>query len=119
MPDDELYSLKDRATGLSTRIIDKLVQDFFNEPMGTKIYVHDHFSSRLSDLFLGDRMARRLNDEFHVKFKYNKNTALGPYFVREEPTYHELVMEEIDRREGKSDKPKGILKILRYKRKHK
>lgn len=116
--DDVLYSLKDRATGTSTRIVDKLVQEFFNEPMGTKIFVHDHYPERRSDLFLGDRMARRLKDEFNVKFKYNKNTAEGPYFVREEPTYHELVMEEIEKREAKNGKLTIKPKVLKYSLKH-
>jgi hypothetical protein len=116
--DEELYDLQNRATGRSARIIDNLIQEFFTQPMGTKIFVHDHYPSRRSDLFLGDRMAGRLKNEFNVKFKYNKNTAQGPYFVREEPTYHELVMEEIEKREAKNGKLKRKPKVLKYSLKH-
>lgn len=35
---------QDRATGRSTRIVDGIIQDFFNKPMGTIIPIYDHFS---------------------------------------------------------------------------
>lgn len=35
---------QERATGRSTRIVDGIIQDFFNKPMGTIIPIYDHFS---------------------------------------------------------------------------
>lgn len=33
-----------RATGRSTRIVDDIIQDFFNKPIGTIIPIYDHFN---------------------------------------------------------------------------
>ena len=98
MTDEEVESLKYRATGASTRIVDRIVQDFFNLPMGTKIYISDHYLSRRADEFLCKRVMKRLDNEHHVKFKRCVGNG-GVYLVREEPTLHELVEEEIKRRE--------------------
>lgn len=116
--DEELYDLQNRATGASTRIIDELIQEFFTQPMGTRILVRDHYPETRADRFLGDRMAKRLENEFHVKFRYNRNDARGINFIREEPTYHEMVMEEIRRREEKNGKFQGRPTIVRYKLKY-
>lgn len=35
---------QERATGRSTRIVDGIIQDFFNKPMGTIIPIYDHFN---------------------------------------------------------------------------
>lgn len=33
-----------RATGRSTRIVDRIIQDFFEKPIGTIIPIYDHFN---------------------------------------------------------------------------
>lgn len=35
---------QDRETGRSTRIVDAIIQDFFNKPIGTIIPIYDHFN---------------------------------------------------------------------------
>jgi hypothetical protein len=98
MSDAELKALRYRAIGWSTRIIDHIIQDFFDLPMGTKIYISDHYLSRRADDFLCERVMKRLDNEHHMKVKRCVDNG-GVYLVREEPTLHELVEEEIKRRE--------------------
>ena len=95
--DEELKSLRHRALGISTRIIDEAVKDFFNKPMGTKIYIFDHYGTRQADDFLRRKVLIRLDYEHSTKAKMGQDEH-GLYIVREEPTYHELVEEEIKRR---------------------
>lgn len=97
--DAELNTFQYRINGTSTRILDNLVQEFFNKPMGEKIYVQDHYGTRQADKFLMDRLARRIEDEHHCKFKIGSDR--GFYIVRTEPTYHELILQEIERRKEK------------------
>lgn len=97
--DAELNYLQHRINGASTRILDGLVQEFFNKPMGEKIYVQDHYGTRQADRFLMDRLARRIEDEHHCKFKIGSDR--GFYIIRTEPTYHELILQEIERRKEK------------------
>lgn len=35
---------EERATGRSTRIVDRIIQDFFEKPIGTIIPIYDHFN---------------------------------------------------------------------------
>lgn len=96
--DEELKSLRySRSTGMTTRIIDRIVQEFFTQPMGTKIYIFDHYGTRQADDFLRRKVLIRLDYEHHMKAKMGADEH-GLYIVREEPTYHELIEEEIKRR---------------------
>ena len=97
MTDEEVESLKYRATGASTRIVDRIVQDFFNLPMGTKIYVTDHYGSKRADDYLAYRVLKRLSAE-HKIWCNRRFDDKGMYIVRERPTYHELIEEELKRR---------------------
>ena len=103
--DEELNSLQYRAKGDSTRLIDEYVQEFFTKPMGTKIYVSDHYGFTRADndratVGLITKLCERIEREHHCKFKQRKDIN-GYYIVREEPTFHELIMNEIERRNGK------------------
>ena len=118
LTDEELETYRNRCTGSSTKLIDELVQEFFTQPVGTKIFVNDHYPTRQADICLGDRVAKRLEFEHHVPFKYNRHSAQGVYFVREEPTYHERIMAEIEKRERKNGNPQKKPTITRYKLKH-
>lgn len=111
--DDELHEMCGRATGISTREVDKLVQTFFTEPPGTPIPVCDHYYTWQADEFLFNRLAKRLEAEHHTKF--HKTSARGRVcIVRDEPTMHELVKEELNRRTG-TDTPKPPTKPFKYK----
>ena len=103
--DAELNSLLYRAKGDSTRLVDDYVQEFFTKPMGTKIYVSDHYGlTRVENdratVGLIRKLCERIEREHHCKFSHKKDFN-GHYIVREEPTMHELVLEEKERREKK------------------
>lgn len=102
--DEELKYLTCRASGRTTRLIDEFVQDFFNRPMGTKIYIRDHYGLRQSDndratTLLIDKLRARIEYEHHLECKVGKDND-GFYIVRETPIFNELVLEEIERRKG-------------------
>lgn len=100
--DEELLMiLNRRATGRTTRIVDDLIQDFFSSPVGTKIHFADHYPYEVGNRFLLDVFAKRLEMEHHCKPIHGKD-HFGHYVMREEKTYHELVVEEINRRKKKA-----------------
>ena len=106
--DNELNSLLYRAKGDSTRLVDDYVQEFFTKPMGTKIYVSDHYGFTRADndratVGLITKLCERIEREHHCKFKQRKDIN-GYYIVREEPTFHECVEEEIKRRQDERAK---------------
>ena len=111
--DEELRDLYTRAMGNSTRIVDELVQKFFNEPQGTIIPVVDHYSSRQADEFLFRRLAERIEQEHHAKF-HREWLRNGICIVRDDPTLQELVKKELDRRTG-IDNPPPPKESLKYK----
>jgi hypothetical protein len=113
--DEELHEMCERYTGISTREVDKLVQRFFTEPPGTPIPVCDHYYTRQADEFLFDRLAQRLATEHNTKF-HKTNTLGRVCIVRDEPTIHELVKEELIRRTGVILEPPTIL--FKYKLKY-
>ena len=67
--DEELRGMTWRASGESTRILDRIVQEFFTQPIGTKIYIYDHYGTRQADQYLLGRVIKRLDNEHHVDFK--------------------------------------------------
>lgn len=111
--DEELCDMFLRATGLSTKIVDELVQKFFNEPYGTPIPVCDHYHTRQADESLFNMLAKRLESEHHTKF-HKTHTFGRVCIIRDEPTMHELVKEELNRRTG-TDIPKPPTKPFKYK----
>ena len=103
--DEELNYLRYRASGETTRLIDEFVQDFFNRPMGTKIHIRDHYGLRQSDndratTLLIDKLRARIEYEHHLECKAGKDND-GFYIIRETPTFNELILEEIQKRNAK------------------
>lgn len=103
--DEELDSLLYRAKGDSTRLMDEYVQEFFTKPMGTKIYVSDHYGLTMAEndkatFSLVYKLCERIEREHRCKFSHGKDSN-GRYIIREEPTLHELVLKEKERREKK------------------
>ena len=98
---DEMF----RATGKSTRLVDELIQEFFEKPMGTKIPVCDHYPERRADEFLLDRFMKRLESEHPSA---TCKIYRGEYITSERtsPTYHEKVREEYARRQEEKNKKK-------------
>ena len=96
--DEELKKLRYRACGVTTRIADRIIQEFFSKPMGTRVYIFDHYGTKQADDFLRKLVRRRLDYEHHMKCRSGSDEH-GLYITRGEPTYHELVEEEIKRRQ--------------------
>ena len=113
--DEDLRCMLSRAAGASTRIIDELVQEFFEKPYGTPIPVIDHHHTRQADEFLFDKLARRIEQEHETKFHRECKMSII-YIVRDEPTMYELVKEEFIRRTGAIPEPPKIL--FKYKLKY-
>ena len=87
-----------RATGRTTRIIDEVVQAFFNMPVGSHIAVVDHYGTMQADKYLLDKIRQRLDCE-HPSVKYKTGRENGQFYIeRTEKSYCELVKEEIERR---------------------
>lgn len=93
-----------RATGKSTRLVDKLIQEFFEQPAGTKIPVCDHYPEKQADEFLLDRFMKRLELE-HPSITCKIYRGEHIMIERTTKTYHEQVREEYAKRqEGKHKK---------------
>lgn len=97
--DEELNQMLTRCTGNSTRQVDKIVQNFFTQPVGTAVMICDHYPSRQADEYLYRRVAERLEREHHVKW-HRASSRNQLCIVRDEPTMQELVKEEIKKRTG-------------------
>ena len=97
--DEELGGMLWRALGESTRILDRAVQEFFTQPIGTKIYIYDHYGTRQADQYLLGRAIKRLETEHHVEYKKGVDSN-GFYILRTEPTLQEMILDEIERRKG-------------------
>lgn len=97
--DEELRELLNRATGETTRLADSVIQEFFAQPMGTKIYAHDHYGTRQADQLLLKTVAKRLETEHHAKF--HLGNYHGCYIVRDTPTLREIILKEIEKRKEK------------------
>jgi hypothetical protein len=100
LTDEELKELSYRASGRTTRIVDELVQEFFNKPFGTKILVCDHYGTRQADEHVLRKLCKRIEAEHHVKYHIIHEGGLL-YIVRDDPTLQEMVLEEIKRRKEK------------------
>ena len=111
--DEELNEMLTRCTGNSTRQVDKIVQNFFTQPMGTAVTICDHYPSRQADEYLYRRVAERLEREHHVKW-HRASSYNQVCIVRDEPTMQELIKEEIKKRTGIEPEVK-IDTIERYK----
>ena len=80
LSDVELNNLSFRASGLTTRLIDEFVQDFFNEPMGTKIHIRDHYGFTMAEndratILLISKLRARIEAEHHIKCEMNRPTT--------------------------------------------
>ena len=95
---DEMF----RATGRSTRLIDELIQEFFEKPMGTKILVCDHYPERRADEFLLNRFMNRLESE-HPGATCTIHLGENIIIERTSETYHEKVKEEYVKRIKEKD----------------
>ena len=100
--DKVLFSEMFRATGRTTRLVDELVQEFFEKPMGTKIMVYDHYGSMQANKFLLDRFMKRLETE-HPSAGCRISGRDGECILieRTTETYHERVREEYRKRQEK------------------
>ncbi len=94
--DEELQELLYRATGETTRLADRTIQEFFTQPMGTKIYAYDHYGTRQADQMLLKTVAKRLETEHHAKF--HLGNYHGCYIVRDTPTLREIILKELENR---------------------
>lgn len=61
--------MKERATGRTTRLVDKYIQEFFTNPTGESVYIKDHYNSVKSDIDTLQKVVFRLKSE-HPGVKY-------------------------------------------------
>lgn len=102
-----------RVTGRSCRLLNDYIERFFNEPMGTKIKVFDHyhgwnfyedrieggdgFGEKNARLMMCRNIKRRLETEYPgVEYELTNDF----YLIRKSPTYHEQLKEELEKREN-------------------
>lgn len=110
--DKKLFDEMFRATGKSTKLVDELIQEFFEKPMGTRILVCDHYPERpvcdhyperQADEYLLDRFMKRLESE-HPSATCKIHRGEHITIERTSPTYHEMVKEEYERRQQEKKK---------------
>ena len=101
--DKKLFDEMFRATGKSTKLVDELIQEFFEKPMGTRIPVCDHYPERRADEYLLDRFMKRLESE-HPSATCKIHRGEHITIERTSPTYHEMVKEEYERRQQEKNK---------------
>lgn len=66
---------KFRATGRSTRLVDKYIQEFFTNPQGVSVYILDHWDDTRYHNDLLERVISRLKTEHpHVHFSVDRVT---------------------------------------------
>jgi hypothetical protein len=98
LSDEELRGSEFRAIGATTRLCDGLVQKFFNAPFGEWVPVIDHYGSKQADRMLLDKFLKRMDSEFpNIEVEIDK---IHMCVRRKNKTYHELVVEEINRRKN-------------------
>lgn len=105
--DKKLFDEMFRATGKSTKLVDELIQEFFEKPMGARIPVCDHYADRRSDEYLLDRFMKRLESEHpSARCKIHRGEHRGEHITieRTSPTYHEMIQEEYARRQQEKKK---------------
>lgn len=100
--DKRLFDEMFRATGRTTKLVDELIQEFFERPMGTNIPVCDHYPERRADEFLLDRFMKRLESE-HPSATCKIHRGKHITIERTSPTYHEKVKEEYVKRLKEKD----------------
>ena len=105
--DKKLFEAMFRATGRSTKLVDELIQEFFEKPIGTKIPVCDHYPERRADEFLLDRFMKRLESE-HPGATCKIHREKYIMIERTSPTYHEKVKEEYARKQEEKYKKDKI-----------
>ncbi len=106
--DKKLFDEMFRATGKSTKLVDELIQEFFEKPMGTRIPVCDHYPDRRADEYLLDRFMKRLESE-HPSATCKIHRGEHITIERTSPTYHEMVKEEYARRQEEKKKNENLL----------
>ena len=98
LSDEELAGIAFRAVGTTTRLCDELVQKFFKAPYGEWVPVTDHYASRQADRMLLDKFLRRMGNECpNIEVEVDKRRVC---VRRKNKTFHELVIEELNRREN-------------------
>lgn len=96
--DEELRRCAFRAVGATTRLCDELVQKFFSAPYGEWIPVRDHYPTKQADRMLLDKFMKRMESEYpNIGVDCDRNHMC---VRRKNKTYHELVMEIINRRKN-------------------
>lgn len=103
--DKKLFDEMFRATGKSTKLVDELIQEFFEKPMGTRIPVCDHYPERQADEYLLNQFMKRLVSE-HPSATCKIHGGEHITIERTSPTYHEMVKEEYERRQQEKNKKK-------------
>ena len=101
--DNRILDKMFRATGRTTKLVDELVQEFFEQPMGTNIPVCDHYPDRKADEYLLDRFMKRLESE-HPTATCKIHRGEHITIERTSPTYHERVKEECGKRMKENEK---------------
>ena len=84
-----------RATGRTTRIVNKIVDDFYSLPMGTPIPVidHDQNPTTQSKKYIKDKVSERLYNIQGVQWGKDRN---GNYTItRTTPTYREEALKNL------------------------
>lgn len=64
-----------RATGATTRLADKYIQEFFSKKTGEYIEVFDHYCGGLANVMLCNIICRRLENEHKAKFQVKNGYA--------------------------------------------
>lgn len=101
--DGMLFEEMFKATGKTTRLVDELIQEFFEKPAGTEIPVVDHHPERRADEFLLEKFLKRLESE-HPGTKCDIRRGTPIIIQRGEKTYHEIVREEFKNRKENGSK---------------
>lgn len=72
--------INDRASGKTTRLVDKYVQEIF-ENAGDWVSVHDHYPGLRAQMFLIERICSRFQAEHHINLevrRHNFNVRINP-----------------------------------------
>ena len=93
-----LVAVLERATGQTTRICDDIIQKIFNTPCGEWIEIHDHYGTKEADEMLLKKVMGRIENEYPNLSIEVGRTRTPLRIRRKNKTFHELVLEEFDKR---------------------
>lgn len=72
-----------RASGRSSRILNSIIEEFFQNPIGTHIAIYDHSTNKNDVRIMVNNVERRLKNEYpQIKYRIGYELNSTPYIIK-------------------------------------